>query len=237
MYLFNVKGQKSSTMPKLTSAESPGDRTEFILGIQESHSSSSNKPFESGVHRSFNLAFPEESKAVALALTPEALEDVNTGLAQPCESVVGPLVNEGQIDGVAQVMHPSNDCVQPSTKSDHYLEQFISNLLKYGVLLASAIVFVGGILYLIRHGTESADYRFFQGTPSEFCSPGGVLQAVLSGSRRGLIQLGLLILIATPIARVVFSFLTFLRQRDFAYILVTLCVLAALIYSLLGAYV
>jgi|ERR671933_1311626 uncharacterized membrane protein len=116
------------------------------------------------------------------------------------------------------------------------LEHFISNLLKYGVLLASALVLMGGILYLIRHGAEPADYRFFQGTPAEFCSLGGVVTAVLSGSSRGIIQLGLLILIATPIARVAFSFLAFLQQRDFAYIIVTLCVLVGLIYSLIGAY-
>lgn len=237
MYPFNVKGQKSSTMPKVSSVGNPGDSSQFILGIQESHSSSSSKRFESGTHRSFDLALSVESQVVALPLTPDALEDVNTGLAQPCESVIGTLVNAEQIDGVAKVMHPCSDCVQPSTQGDRYLEQFISNLLKYGVLFASAIVLVGGILYLIRHGTEPADYRFFQGTPSEFCSPKGVLKAVLSGSRRGLIQLGLLILIATPSARVLFSFVTFLRQRDFAYIIVTLCVLAALIYSLVGAYV
>jgi uncharacterized membrane protein len=235
MYPFNVKGQNSSTMPNVSSGGNLGDRCESILGIQESHSSST-KRFEPGRHRSFDLALPIESKVVALPLTPDALEDVNRGLAQPCESVLGTLVNEGKIDCVAKVMHLSCDCPQHSTKGDRHFEQFISNLLKYGVLLASAIVLVGGILYLIHHGTELADYRFFQGTPSEFCSPVGVLTAVLSGSPRGLIQLGLLILIATPIARVVFSFVAFLRQRDFAYIIVTLCVLVALIYSMIGAY-
>lgn len=150
---------------------------------------------------------------------------------------LGKLANEEQVESESNLTPPCSDCTRHSAKSDRHLEQFISNLLKYGVLLASAIVLVGGILYLIRHGNEPADYRFFQGTPSEFCSLKGVLTAVLSGSRRGLIQLGLLILIATPVARVVFSFLAFLRQRDFTYIMVTLCVLVALIYSMIGAYV
>lgn len=130
----------------------------------------------------------------------------------------------------------SSETIATKSLGDRQLEQFISNLLKYGVLLASTLVLMGGILYLIRHGAEPADYRFFQGTPSEFCSLGGVVTAVLSGSSRGIIQLGLLILIATPIARVAFSFLAFLQQRDVAYIFVTLCVLAGLIYSLIGAY-
>ena len=62
------------------------------------------------------------------------------------------------------------------------------------------------------------------------------MAAVLSGSRRGIIQLGLLLLVATPIIRVVISLLIFLRQREFTYVVITLIVLTALIYSLVGAY-
>jgi len=122
------------------------------------------------------------------------------------------------------------------SKREQQLELLLSNLLKFGVFLASAVVLVGGILYLIRHGAEPADYRVFHGVPSEFRSPEGVINAVLSGRRRGIIQLGLLILIATPIVRVAVSFLTFLRQRDFVYVVVTFLVLSGLIYSLIGAY-
>jgi len=120
--------------------------------------------------------------------------------------------------------------------SEQKLKQLLSNLLKYGVFLASAIVLWGGILYLMRHGAEPADYRVFHGVPSEFSSPDGVINAVFSGSRRGIIQLGLLILIATPIIRVAISFLAFLRQRDFVYVVVTWLVLSILIYSVVGAY-
>lgn len=122
------------------------------------------------------------------------------------------------------------------TKRELQLELLLSNLLKYGVFLASAVVLVGGILYLIRHGAEPADYRVFHGVPSEFRSPDGVINAILSGSRRGIIQLGLLILVATPIVRVAISFLAFLRQRDYVYIAITSLVLSGLIYSLIGAY-
>lgn len=122
------------------------------------------------------------------------------------------------------------------TSSDRNIEQFISSLLRYGVLLASAVVLVGGVLYLLRHGAEPADYQFFYGAPAEFCSPLGVVKAVLSGSSRGIIQLGILLLIATPVARVVFSVLVFLWQQDFIYVFITSFVLAALIYGLIGAY-
>lgn len=116
------------------------------------------------------------------------------------------------------------------------LETILSNLLRYGVLLASTVVFIGGILYLIRHGSEPVNYKFFQGEPAEFCSPLGVINAVLAGSRRGIIQLGLLLLIAIPVLRVVISLFTFIWRREFAYVIITLIVLASLTYSLVGAY-
>lgn len=53
-------------------------------------------------------------------------------------------------------------------------------------------------------------------------------------SGRGIIQLGLLILIATPIARVAFSVFGFLAEKDRMYAGFTMLVLAILLYSLLG---
>ncbi len=202
------------------------DISETILGTQKSYMGS-NPRFESGHHRNGDLAVPVESQVIALPIPPEGLDDTGLGLSQQPESGVEKLTHGCQL---------GSEMIATKSLCDRQLEQFISNLLKYGVLLASILVSMGGILYLIRHGSEPADYRFFQGTPSEFCSLEGIVTAVLSGSSRGLIQLGLLILIVTPIARVAFSFLAFLRQRDFAYILITLCVLAGLIYSLIGAY-
>jgi uncharacterized membrane protein len=54
-------------------------------------------------------------------------------------------------------------------------------------------------------------------------------------SGRGLVQFGLLFLIATPIARVVFSIVGFMRQRDWLYVGVTAAVLALLAYSLFAS--
>jgi uncharacterized membrane protein len=122
------------------------------------------------------------------------------------------------------------------SSSERQFEQLLSKLLKYGVLIASTVVLIGGILYLIAHGAEPANYSSFQGEPPIFCSPTGVLTAALSGNCNGIIQLGLLLLIATPIIRVIVSLLTFLWQRDFIYVTVTSLVLAGLVYSIIGAY-
>jgi uncharacterized membrane protein len=62
-----------------------------------------------------------------------------------------------------------------------------------------------------------------------------VLQSVMHGRGRGLIQLGLLFLIATPIARVCLSVVGFSIERDRLYIVCTLIVLAILLYSFVGS--
>ena len=87
----------------------------------------------------------------------------------------------------------------------------------------------------MRHAHEPADYRVFRGEPSEFRTIPGVIHSVINGRGRGLIQLGLLLLIATPIARVAFSIVGFAIERDRMYVAFTLIVLAVLLYSLLGS--
>ncbi|MBW4631031.1 MAG: DUF1634 domain-containing protein [Iphinoe sp. HA4291-MV1] len=121
-------------------------------------------------------------------------------------------------------------------QDEYFLENLLSNLLKYGVFIASTIVLLGGILYLIRHGAEPAEYHFFHGESSEFCSPTSVVTAALSGSRRGIIQLGLLLLVATPILRVLVSLLVFAKQRNWNYVMITTLVMTALVCSFVRAY-
>ena len=111
----------------------------------------------------------------------------------------------------------------------------LGNLLRYGVLLSAAVVLAGACVYLARHAHEPADYRVFRGEPSEFRTIPGVLHSAINRRGRGLIQLGLLLLIATPIARVAFSIVGFAIERDRMYVAFTLIVLAILLYSLLGS--
>src|SRR5258708_12559356 len=90
----------------------------------------------------------------------------------------------------------------------------LGNLLRAGVLLSAAVVLCGGWIYLSRHAHERADYHVFRGEPSEFRTIAGVIQSVIHDRGRGLIQLGLLFLIPTPIARVAFSPAAFFTQRN-----------------------
>jgi len=126
---------------------------------------------------------------------------------------------------------------QPQPWRDRRIEIILGNLLRTGVLISAAVVLLGASIYLSRHAHDPADYRVFRGEPSEYRTIRGVIQSVIVGRGRGqgLIQLGLLLLIATPIARVAFSVAGFGIERDRLYVAFTLIVLAVLLYSLLGS--
>jgi uncharacterized membrane protein len=124
---------------------------------------------------------------------------------------------------------------RPQPWRDHRIEVILGNLLRSGVLLSAAVVLCGACVYLSRHAHELADYQTFRGEPAEFRTIPGVIRSVLNGRGRGLIQLGLLLLIATPIARVAFSIVGFSIERDWMYVAFTVIVLAILLYSFLGS--
>ncbi len=115
------------------------------------------------------------------------------------------------------------------------MEIIVGQLLRTGVVLAAALVFLGACIYLFRHAHQPADYRIFRGEPSEFRTIPGVMRSLRDGRARGWIQFGLLVLIATPIARVAFCVFGFLLERDRMYVIFTVIVLIVLLYSLLGS--
>jgi uncharacterized membrane protein len=121
-----------------------------------------------------------------------------------------------------------------ATITEKRMDEIMGRLLRAGVILSAVFVLAGGAIYLERHQTPVIDYRVFQGEPEELRTVSGIFHEALALRGRGLIQLGLLILIATPIARVAFSVVAFLYQRDWTYVVVTLIVLGLLVYSLLG---
>jgi uncharacterized membrane protein len=118
--------------------------------------------------------------------------------------------------------------------NDQKIEDIIGNLLRIGVGTAAAVVLVGAAAYLVRHGFGHANYRVFRGEPSDLRTLRGIVRAALSLHPRGIIQLGLVLLIATPVARVAFSVFAFAVERDRMYMVFTLMVLGILILSLAG---
>jgi len=120
--------------------------------------------------------------------------------------------------------------------SDKRVEWIIGNILRTSVLISAGVTLIGGILYLISYGQNAPAYHVFRGEPADLRDIYGIFRDFISFHSRGIIQFGLLLLIATPVARVAFSIVAFLVQRDRTYVIVTCIVLAALIYSLSGGY-
>ena len=116
---------------------------------------------------------------------------------------------------------------------DQQMETMMGRLLQIGVLLASAVVLVGGILYVRAHAGSGVDYRTFAGEPADLRSVTGLFRLLMAGDPAAVIQVGAILLIATPVARVVFAVVGFALERDRFYVAVSLTVLAVLLASLI----
>jgi uncharacterized membrane protein len=117
-------------------------------------------------------------------------------------------------------------------------EKWIGLLLRSGVILAALVVLAGGAAYLRVSGWQPlvAQDKSFHSEPAALRSISGIVGRAFDGDARGVIQLGLLLLIATPVARVALSVVTFALERDWMYVGVTLLVLALLVFSLTGGH-
>ncbi len=123
---------------------------------------------------------------------------------------------------------------QPRPVDDHRIQLLIGSLLRVGVIAAAGIALAGGVWYLSAHGGDVPHYDTFRGEPVFLRRIADVVAAVVAGHSAALIQLGLLVLIAVPIARVAVSLVAFAIERDWMYCVVTVLVLAILLFSLLG---
>lgn len=118
--------------------------------------------------------------------------------------------------------------------TDEELEQWIGGLLRAGVMLAAGVALVGAVFYILRYGGRTIDYGTFHGVPAGLDSVHGIIPGAMHLRSRWIVQLGVVLLIATPIARVALSLIAFAVQRDRTYVVVTAIVLGLLIFSLLG---
>jgi uncharacterized membrane protein len=116
---------------------------------------------------------------------------------------------------------------------DRDLQKIIGTLLRFGVVTASIIALIGGIIYLSVHGMEMRPvYNTFHGEPSAYTSLAGIMNKVFSLDARGIMQLGAVVLIMTPILRVVCSLFSFAIEGDRMYVVITLVVLSVILFSM-----
>jgi uncharacterized membrane protein len=118
---------------------------------------------------------------------------------------------------------------------DRRLEIFIGNLLRAGVLIAGGVVTIGALFYLAHNYSARADFHTFAMESSSLRSMQSIARSAAHFDSKGLIQFGLLLLIATPVARVVLAVVGFAMERDRLYVVISSIVLAVLLFSLLHA--
>ena len=118
-----------------------------------------------------------------------------------------------------------------SIPTDHELDLSVASMLRFGVSLAALVVLTGGIIYLRHPFTPIPNYTHFSPGSPALRTLSGIYDGVKHLNPRSIIQLGLVLLIATPVARVVFCVIGFARQRKPLYIFVSVLVLAVLLYS------
>ena len=116
---------------------------------------------------------------------------------------------------------------------DAQMELIMGRLLQVGVLIAATVVLLGGVMYLFAHAGELSDYRVFRARPVGLRHPKALLHGIAAGDASAIIQCGILLLVATPICRVIFAVIAFILERDRLYIAVSLVVLAVLLFGML----
>ena len=118
--------------------------------------------------------------------------------------------------------------------NDQAMEAAIGHLLRIGVTISAVVVLVGGVLYLLQQRGIRPNYIIFQGS-SELIgrTVDQVVRGTILGDGRSVILLGLLLLILTPVVRVLFAAFGFLWKRDWMYTAISAGVFAILMYSLI----
>jgi uncharacterized membrane protein len=119
---------------------------------------------------------------------------------------------------------------------DTDMQVVIGWVLRIGVIVSISIVFFGGIIFLYRHGNEIVDHRKFTGIPYFIQSTSGIFHGIITFRGRAIIQFGIILLIATPILRVIFSTIGFVLEKDKLYIAISLLVLLIIFISMLSGH-
>ncbi|KAF2507061.1 DUF1634 domain-containing protein [Flavobacterium zhairuonense] len=112
-------------------------------------------------------------------------------------------------------------------------QTIVGNLLRYGVWISLSVAFIGGIIYLMHHGSDIEDYSVFKENDRNiFEVIADVYRGVIQGNGEFLIFFGIILLFLTPVFRVLLSLFSFLIERDYLYVVITLIVILIIITSI-----
>jgi uncharacterized membrane protein len=114
---------------------------------------------------------------------------------------------------------------------DRSIEAILGNLLRMGVIIAGSVVFIGAVLFLVRHRSEIPSYHIFKPDVFKYSDFRNLYNGIITFRSSSIMELGILLLIATPVLRVFFSIFAFSYKKDYTYVVFTVLVLLVLIFS------
>ncbi|MHC0445014.1 DUF1634 domain-containing protein [Flavobacterium sp. 3-218] len=112
-------------------------------------------------------------------------------------------------------------------------QTIIGNLLRYGVWISLSVAFLGGIVYLLHNGNQIEDYSVFKENDRNiFEVIAAIYNGAIQGNGESLIFTGIIFLFLTPVLRVLLSLFSFLLEKDYLYVGITLIVIMIIITSI-----
>ncbi|MES2416858.1 MAG: DUF1634 domain-containing protein [Bacteroidota bacterium] len=116
--------------------------------------------------------------------------------------------------------------------ADKDIQVILGGLLRVGVVVSTVIVLIGGLIFMAKHTNQQVSFANFKPEETRFSSVAEIFKGLKTLDGLAIIQFGVLLLIFTPIARVVFSIFSFLLEKDYMYVLIGFIVLCVIIASL-----
>lgn len=123
-----------------------------------------------------------------------------------------------------------------SKLSNDQMKNILGIILRVGLFVSAFLIVTGGLLFFIQHPGEHINFSIFRGEPERLRQAHVILFQAFELKSRAIIQLGILLLIATPVVRVLFALTGFLFEKDWIYIIISSIVLVILFFSLFGNY-
>lgn len=123
---------------------------------------------------------------------------------------------------------------QPFTDLD--LNRSVGNLLRLGVVLSVATSLIGFIKLFTEGFKMPRKYNLLNMGDSSEKVWGSFWDSLCKGEGMAIIQLGILILILTPLVRIIFALIGYLKEKDYTYVVISLIVLTIMLVSFLTGY-
>lgn len=166
------------------------------------------------------LAESEAPVAPELMAQTEAMTE--SGPPAPATEIASPLVHVAPNLVELTIGRAETPEEKKEAKEQHDVNEIVHGMLIIGLAMSTALMLVGVVLDIVRR----------QGLPTAEPAAGDVFAAVLAFRPSGFLALGLIVLLATPILRVLGSVFAFAYERDWRYAGITFLVLMVVMASI-----